>query len=497
MLKHWLSFALVGLSAVCLFGQTDLRPSSTWRAAWYAWDPYAYEPGGGKPVTGLDIELLQLVAAQAGRKLTHVERPWPQQLAAMRAGEQDMAIGFRTPTRETFAYFSDPFRVETNVMYIRSDDQGQFGFTNLEDLFAAVESGSFRLGVVEDYAYGPDQMRQFLNSDAGAERLVRTADDPALFKALFQNEIDGFLADRTVAATLAWRNDWQDLVREHPCYFNKEEIFVFFSKASFSPLEVEHFNASLQKARDDGSYQRVVRGYLTPVLLSMTVSKDWFFLIDFFGTIAFAISGLLLARRGGYSIFGALVLSALPAIGGGVIRDLLIDRHPIGLLRTPIYMMIIITTVVCGYLFYRLHDAWKQEEVKKGLRTKLVAYGLQVVELFDALGLAAFTVTGVVIAVESRIEPLLLWGPLLAALTGAGGGIVRDVVRADVENPSLKSSFYAEIAFIWGLVLSIFLVSQTQELDPRAIMIAVLFTMAGAFITRLLVVVLKFRAPRF
>lgn len=467
-----------------------------WRAAWYEWDPYAYRADARTPVTGLDIELLQLLAQKADREVTHVERPWPQQLQALRAGTQDLAIGFRTAERQTFAHFSDPFRVETNVLYIRREDEGKFAFESIDDLFAAIESGTFRLGVVEDYAYGPDAMRQFLTRPLPGQ-VLRKPDDPALFAALFKGQIDGFLADRTVAATLAWRNDWQDLVREHPAYLNKEEIFVFFSKASVSLEEVALFNNALAAAREDGSYQHKIRAYLTPVLLSMTVSRDWFFFIDVFGTIAFAISGLLLARRGGYSIFGALVLASLPAIGGGVIRDLLINRHPIGMLRTPIYMTVIVTTVICGYLFYRIHDFWKQEAEQHGLRKKLVAYGLQVVELFDALGLAAFTVTGVVVAVEAQTEPLLLWAPLIAALTGAGGGIVRDVVRADVENPSLKTSFYAEIAFIWGMVLSLYLVYQTQELDPRAILIAVLATMAGAFATRLTVVIFKLRAPRF
>ena len=64
------------------------------------------------------------------------------------------------------------------------------------------------------------------------------------------------------------------------------------------------------------------------------------------------------------------------------------------------------------------------------------------IAFFDALGLAAFTVIGVVVAVESRSNPLWLWGPLLAALTGAGGGIIRrvDLVRvvpATVEAPDI------------------------------------------------------------
>ena len=74
----------------------------------------------------------------------------------------------------------------------------------------------------------------------------------------------------------------------------------------------------------------------------------------------------------------------------------------------------------------------------------------QVFEVFDAIGLPSFTVTGVVIASRFHAEPLLIWGPLLAATTAAGGGILRDVLRADADNPALKTSFYAEISVCWG-----------------------------------------------
>jgi polar amino acid transport system substrate-binding protein len=102
----------------------------------------------------------------------------------------------------------------------------------------------------------------------------------------------------------------------------------------------------------------------------------------------------------------------------------------------------------------------------------------------------------VVIAVEQKCEPLWLWGPLLAALTGAGGGILRDIVRADVHNPNLKGDFYPEIAVIWGLFLSLFLDWETSRLDLREIGWGVLFTMIGAFLTRLVVLRYGIRSLR-
>jgi len=66
-------------------------------------------------------------------------------------------------------------------------------------------------------------------------------------------------------------------------------------------------------------------------------------------------------------------------------------------------------------------------------------------EVSDALGIAAFTVTGVAVAISARLDPLWLWAPLLAMLTAAGGGMLRDLVQQAGKLASLHREFYAEV----------------------------------------------------
>jgi polar amino acid transport system substrate-binding protein len=106
---------------------------------------------------------------------------------------------------------------------------------------------------------------------------------------------------------------------------------------------------------------------------------------------------------------------------------------------------------------------------------------------FDAVGLAAFTVTGVRVAVQMQCDPLWLWGPLLAALTGAGGGILRDIVRADPDISALKRGLYAEIALVWGLLLSLFLGVQVRHISLDQVRNGILVALLGALITRLII----------
>jgi polar amino acid transport system substrate-binding protein len=80
-----------------------------------------------------------------------------------------------------------------------------------------------------------------------------------------------------------------------------------------------------------------------------------------------------------------------------------------------------------------------------------------------------------------------LWGPLLAALTGAGGGVLRDIVRADPDNSALKRGLYAEVALVWGLLLSLFLGAQVRHISMDQVRNGILVALLGALITRLII----------
>jgi polar amino acid transport system substrate-binding protein len=500
----WPLIAILALPIVA-FGQDAPK---VLKCGWYPWDPYQYllVKQDVKRLTGLDVQLLRAVFAQMGYALSYEEVSWKQHQLDVKNGARDIAAGaFKNPERSEYAYFSAPYRKETDVLYVRKDEAARYRFKDVRQLLQRFQEQSFRLGIISGFYYGPEVM-QFINDPANAGRIVTVADDIANFENLLSRRIDGFVVDRLVGATLAWRHGWQLAVKEvwPPVY--SENIHVLFSKKTTTPDLVKAFNRSLDQLKRDGEYARIIREYLFPVLLGATVAQRWFFTIDIIGTIAFAISGLLLARQGHYSLFGALVLASLPAVGGGMIRDLVVNRETLGVLANPAYPLAVIVTVLTGYLGFNLakqigltprknrnggsdDDDWI---IRKITLNSAIAF-------FDALGLAAFTVIGVVVAVESKSNPLWLWGPLLAALTGAGGGIVRDVIRGDANNPFLKGTFYAEIALVWGLILSLFLMWYANFLDykPNEISLAVVVTLIGALLTRMAVFYLRIKSPMY
>ena len=214
--------------------------------------------------------------------------------------------------------------------------------------------------------------------------------------------------------------------------------------------------------------------------------------------MAAALAGYLAARSDRFSLFGALLLAALAALGGGVIRDLLIARQPIGAIANPLYALLVGATVVAAWLtahaWQRMGGAVMLKEGVSLVRSRRVDSA--VFELADALGLACFAMVGIAIAVGAGVEPLWLWGPVLATLTGAGGGILRDIVRGRGNIPNLTTSLYCEVPLFWSFGISVYLVWRQGVIEAGEMLGLVVAGVAGIALTRLLVAIYRIGPPR-
>ncbi|HVU24673.1 MAG TPA: transporter substrate-binding domain-containing protein [Opitutus sp.] len=459
-----------------------------WRCGWYAQPPLQYQDVRGEVeiVTGLDVQLIRAVARQAGRPLRLEEVPWDEQQEQLRRGECDIAFGATwTAERATYARFSAPYRREENALYFRVDDLRRHAFKDAAGFLAIVRAQGLRVGVVKGTAYVLPEVDAFVRDPANARYLVALETDAANLQALVLGEVDAALTERLAAATITTQLGYDTIVAEHPVSFGGMEVRAMFSRATTTEADVAEFDRALHAVQAKGEFDHILRGYLLPPLLEIAVGGRWFFWLDLIGTAAFALSGVILAQRGRYNLIGAFVLAALPAVGGGLLRDLVTGRRPVGVLRSPVPLLLVAAVVVAGYLFFQLTSrlgsgAGRRPGKMAGAFDRL--YGF-----FDTVGLAAFVVTGVRVAVETNCAPLWLWGPLLAVITGAGGGILRDIVRADSHNRTLKRGFYAEVALVWGLVFSLFLEWEVRDIGLDQVRRGTLAVLVGAFVTRLFI----------
>jgi uncharacterized membrane protein YeiH len=148
---------------------------------------------------------------------------------------------------------------------------------------------------------------------------------------------------------------------------------------------------------------------------------------DLIGVAVFAMSGALAAGRKRLDLIGVVVLGLVTAIGGGTIRDVLLDRHPIFWLTDPAYLIVIALSALGTVLYVRF--------LPVPASALLIA---------DALGLALFSVAGAQIAERAGVS--VLGGITLGTITGAAGGVVRDVLSAEVPLVLRRGNLYASAA---------------------------------------------------
>ncbi len=154
--------------------------------------------------------------------------------------------------------------------------------------------------------------------------------------------------------------------------------------------------------------------------------------LDFIGTLAFAISGIRLASAKHFDLFGAYIVGLATAIGGGTIRDMMLDND-IFWMRDPFYLictaLALIWVVIFGKYLIRQNSTWF---------------------IFDTIGLAMFTVTGI----EKTLlcaTPYPFWAAIImGTMTGAAGGVLRDVFINEV--PLIfRKEIYALACVIGGI----------------------------------------------
>lgn len=163
------------------------------------------------------------------------------------------------------------------------------------------------------------------------------------------------------------------------------------------------------------------------------------YMFDMIGTIAFAVSGALVGVSRKMDIFGMAVLALATAIGGGVIRDVLLGYFPPNSLRNVVYVTVVL---VVTFIVFVIYNSRYHRNIM-GPRSR-ASY------LFaDALGLASFTVTGAS-AGYTLYPDLPIFIVLLGTITAVGGGILRDMLAQRVPSV-LKEDVYALPSIIGGI----------------------------------------------
>ncbi len=160
-----------------------------------------------------------------------------------------------------------------------------------------------------------------------------------------------------------------------------------------------------------------------------------FEIAEYIGTIAFAISGFFVGVRVRLDFLGVLISVFLTAFGGGIIRDIIVDKTPYTFTHTMPGLIVI--SLMLALIFFKFH---KHESIE----TKPFFI------VSDSIGLVSFSITGALIALEANLN---LTGVLiLSFITAVGGGITRDIIINEVPFV-FKTGFYGTVSLLVGLLM--------------------------------------------
>ena len=196
-----------------------------------------------------------------------------------------------------------------------------------------------------------------------------------------------------------------------------------------------------------------------------------FYTIDILGTIAFAISGVLVAIDKRMDSFGILIIAFVTAIGGGTIRDILIGYTPVSWMKDMTFTYVIIGSTIFAVVF----------------RNK-INYLRRSLFLFDTIGIGLYTVVGIEKGISAELHPIICIA--LGTISACFGGVIRDILCNEIP-VIFRKEIYATACILGGVA---YFTLKTLPIDTN-----IVFAMAGliVIIVRLLAVRFKIALPTF
>jgi uncharacterized membrane protein YeiH len=159
---------------------------------------------------------------------------------------------------------------------------------------------------------------------------------------------------------------------------------------------------------------------------------DIIYVVDILGTFAFAVSGALVALDKKFDLFGVIIIAFITAVGGGMLRDVLINAHPINWIGDLNYLYTIFIAVIFTFLF----------------KSKIF-YLSKTLFLFDTIGISVFTLLGLQKGLSYELHPLVAL--IMGMISAVFGGVLRDVLTAKV--PLIfEKEIYASACLAGGMI---------------------------------------------
>ena len=194
-----------------------------------------------------------------------------------------------------------------------------------------------------------------------------------------------------------------------------------------------------------------------------------FYIIDILGTLAFSISGVLVALNKKMDAFGVLIIAFVTAVGGGTLRDVLIGETPVSWMKDMTFVYVVLASTILAVVFKSKIDY---------LRKSLF--------LFDTIGIGLYTVVGVEKGINAGLHPIICIA--LGTMSACFGGVIRDILCNEIP-VIFRKEVYATACILGGIV---YFIIKRLPIEGNLV-----FVIAGlvVIVTRILAVKFKLRLP--
>ena len=195
-------------------------------------------------------------------------------------------------------------------------------------------------------------------------------------------------------------------------------------------------------------------------------------ILEIIGTVAFGASGLIAAARKKLDMVGVVLLVLVTAFGGGTLRDLLLNRHPFFWMTNEMWIWLLAALAITTQFFVKARN---------------VELSAKAIDWPDAIGLGVFAASGTQIALTAGHSALI--ASIMGVITAAFGGLIRDVLIAEIPGLVNDHQLYASLAFVGGLFIALL---EYLKVDPT---IATLTGAITIIIVRIIAIRLGWKLP--
>lgn len=212
----------------------------------------------------------------------------------------------------------------------------------------------------------------------------------------------------------------------------------------------------------------------------MDISEIVMVVTELIGVIACAVSGAMISAQRQLDTFGVVIIGCITAVGGGLIRDVIIGRTPPVIFSNEYILMV---AALASLITFLVLYFCKSDFSEKSRRAE------SVVNFIDAIGLATFSIIGTEAAKEAGFYDNMLLAITLGTITGVGGGVLRDIMTNEL--PYIFRKHIYALASVFGSVLYYILDNANVER-----IVSIVVTCAAVVAIRMLASKYRWNMPR-